>query len=164
MMSKASTQNGGARTTQSGERHAQTAAALSMSPRRRRSRRIASIPSARPARRHRCAELAHPASTVFLVLPDHVRDYNKAMDYYAGDQAEIERGAQRRSASARLAAGKWGAHGAFRPTRRAAPRHSFPDDVARLHSAAQARKDARPRGAEAQFASARKSRRWLSWS
>jgi len=79
----------------------------------------------------------------FWFCLDHVRDYNKAWDFYAGmTQADIERHVRNDVVGQRPTwpLGKWGAHGpSGRP---AAPRSAFiPDDVAEaLDSAAQARK------------------------
>jgi len=79
----------------------------------------------------------------FWFCLDHVRDYNKAWDYYAGmSQAEIERQVRNDVVGQRPTwpLGKWGAHGPGGRTY--APRSAFiPDDVAEaLDSAAQARK------------------------
>lgn len=79
----------------------------------------------------------------FWFCLDHVRDYNKAWDYYAGmSQAEIERHVRNDVVGQRPTwpLGKWGAHGPGGRT--SAPRSAFiPDDVAEaLDSAAQARK------------------------
>lgn len=79
----------------------------------------------------------------FWFCLDHVRDYNKAWDYYAGmSQAEIERQVRNDVVGQRPTwpLGKWGAHGPGGRT--SAPRSAFiPDDVAEaLDSAAQARK------------------------
>jgi len=79
----------------------------------------------------------------FWFCLDHVRDYNKAWDYYAGmSQAEIERHVRNDVVGQRPTwpLGKWGAHGPGGRTY--APRSAFiPDDVAEaLDSAAQARK------------------------
>jgi hypothetical protein len=79
----------------------------------------------------------------FWFCLDHVRDYNKAWDYYAGmTQTDIERHVRNDVVGGRPTwpLGKWGAHG---PSGRAsAPRSAFiPDDVAEaLDSAAQARR------------------------
>ena len=79
----------------------------------------------------------------FWFCLDHVRDYNKAWDYYAGmSQAEIERHVRNDVVGQRPTwpLGKWGAHGPGGRT--SAPRSAFiPDDVAEaLDGAAQARK------------------------
>ncbi len=79
----------------------------------------------------------------FWFCLDHVRDYNKAWDYYAGmSQAEIERHVRNDVVGQRPTwpLGKWGAHGPGGRT--SAPRSAFiPDDVAAaLDGAAQARK------------------------
>ena len=79
----------------------------------------------------------------FWFCLDHVRDYNKAWDYYAGmSQAEIERQVRNDVVGQRPTwpLGKWGAHGPGGRT--SAPRSAFiPDDVAEaLDGAAQARK------------------------
>lgn len=79
----------------------------------------------------------------FWFCLDHVRDYNKAWDYYAGmSQAEIERQVRNDVVGQRPTwpLGKWGAHGPSGRT--SAPRSAFiPDDVAEaLDGAAQARK------------------------
>jgi hypothetical protein len=79
----------------------------------------------------------------FWFCLDHVRDYNKAWDYYAGmSQAEIERQVRNDVVGQRPTwpLGKWGSHG---PRGRAYTAQSafIPDDVAEaLDSAAQARK------------------------
>jgi len=79
----------------------------------------------------------------FWFCLDHVRDYNKAWDYYAGmSQAEIERHVRNDVVGQRPTwpLGKWGAHGPGGRT--SAPRSAFiPDDVAEaLNGAEQARK------------------------
>lgn len=79
----------------------------------------------------------------FWFCLDHVRDYNKAWDYYAGmSQAEIERQVRNDVVGQRPTwpLGKWGAHGPGGRT--TAPRSAFiPDDVAEaLNGAEQARK------------------------
>ena len=94
----------------------------------------------------------------FWFCLDHVRDYNKAWDYYAGmSQAEIERQVRNDVVGQRPTwpLGKWGAHGPG--GRGSAPRSAFiPDDVAEaLDSAAQARKT---RAREEQRRSSRLSR------
>ena len=78
----------------------------------------------------------------FWFCLDHVRDYNKAWDYYAGmSQAEIERHVRNDVVGQRPTwpLGKWGAHGPGGRTY--APRSTFiPDDVAEaLNGAEQAR-------------------------
>ncbi|HEV8388885.1 MAG TPA: J domain-containing protein [Dongiaceae bacterium] len=78
----------------------------------------------------------------FWFCLDHVRDYNKAWDYYAGmSQAEIERQVRNDVVGQRPTwpLGKWGAHGPGGRT--TAPRSAFiPDDVAEaLNGAAQAK-------------------------
>jgi hypothetical protein len=78
----------------------------------------------------------------FWFCLDHVRDYNKAWDYYAGmSQAEIERQVRNDVVGQRPTwpLGKWGAHGPGGRTY--APRSTFiPDDVAAaLNGAEQAR-------------------------
>jgi len=79
----------------------------------------------------------------FWFCLDHVRDYNKAWDYYAGmSQAEIERQVRNDVVGGRPTwpLGKWGAHGPGGRT--AGPRSAFiPDDVAEaLNGAAEDRK------------------------
>lgn len=143
-MSKASTQNGGARTAQS---------ASGEGARKRRPRFYE--PETPPQPTHcqhpecelpgvyRAPKSRAQLNEYFWFCLDHVRDYNKAWDYYAGmSQAEIERQVRNDVVGQRPTwpLGKWGAHGPTgRPT---APRSTFiPDDVAEaLDSAAQARK------------------------
>ena len=78
----------------------------------------------------------------FWFCLDHVRDYNKAWDYYAGmSQAEIERHVRNDVVGQRPTwpLGKWGAHGPGGRTY--APRSTFiPEDfAAALNGAEQAR-------------------------
>jgi DnaJ domain len=77
----------------------------------------------------------------FWFCLDHVRDYNKAWDYYAGmSQAEIERHVRNDVVGGRPTwpLGKWGAHG---PRGRGYTAQStfIPDDVAEALSGAQAK-------------------------
>ena len=72
---------------------------------------------------------------------DHVRDYNKAWDYYAGmTQAEIEKHVRNDVVGGRPTwpLGKWGSHG---PRTRAYTVHSdfIPEDVAEALNGAQAK-------------------------
>ena len=143
-MSKASTQNGGARPAQS---------ASGEGARKRRPRFYEPETPPQPTHcQHPVCELPGvyraPKSRAqlneyFWFCLDHVRDYNKAWDYYAGmSQAEIERQVRNDVVGQRPTwpLGKWGAHGPG--GRSSAPRSAFiPDDVAEaLDSAAQARK------------------------
>lgn len=143
-MSKASTQNGGARPAQS---------ASGEGARKRRPRFYEPETPPQPTHcQHPDCELPGvyraPKSRAqlneyFWFCLDHVRDYNKAWDYYAGmSQAEIERQVRNDVVGQRPTwpLGKWGAHGPGGRT--SAPRSAFiPDDVAEaLDSAAQARK------------------------
>ena len=85
----------------------------------------------------------------FWFCLDHVRDYNKAWDYYAGmSQAEIERHVRSDVVGGRPTwpLGKWGAHG---PGGRSyAPRSAFmPDDVAEALDGARQAKEQRAREA-----------------
>jgi hypothetical protein len=143
-MSKASTQNGGARPAQS---------ASGEGARKRRPRFYEPETPPQPTHcQHPDCDLpgvyrapksrAH-LNEYFWFCLDHVRDYNKAWDYYAGmSQAEIERQVRNDVVGQRPTwpLGKWGAHGPGGRT--SAPRSAFiPDDVAEaLDSAAQARK------------------------
>ena len=77
----------------------------------------------------------------FWFCLDHVRDYNKAWDYYAGmSQAEIERHVRSDIVGGRPTwpLGKWGSHG---PRGQAYTAHSafIPDDVAEALNGAQAK-------------------------
>ena len=143
-MSKASTQNGDARPAQS---------ASGEGARKRRPRFYEPETPPQPTHcQHPDCELPGvyraPKSRAqlneyFWFCLDHVRDYNKAWDYYAGmSQAEIERQVRNDVVGQRPTwpLGKWGAHGPGGRT--SAPRSAFiPDDVAEaLDSAAQARK------------------------
>ncbi|MGH6891911.1 MAG: J domain-containing protein [Dongiaceae bacterium] len=85
----------------------------------------------------------------FWFCLDHVRDYNKAWDYYAGmSQAEIERHVRNDVVGGRPTwpLGKWGAHGPGGRTY--APRSAFiPDDVAEALDGAAKAKEKRAREA-----------------
>lgn len=77
----------------------------------------------------------------FWFCLDHVRDYNKAWDYYAGmSQAEIERHVRSDVVGGRPTwpLGKWGAHG---PRGRPYTVHSafIPDDIAEALNGAEAK-------------------------
>jgi DnaJ domain len=141
-MSKASTQNGGARPAQS---------ASGEGARKRRPRFYE--PETPPQPTHcqhpecnlpgvyRAPKSRKQLNEYFWFCLDHVREYNKAWDYYAGmSQAEIERQVRNDVVGQRPTwpLGKWGSHG---PRGRPHTVHSafVPDDVKEALNGAQAK-------------------------